>query len=110
MPQKQPKRGRLWLNDGSRVRLRPERAGHVWSYDFVQDRTQDGRAFRMLTVIDEFTRRCLAIVVARKLNSDDVLHCLTDLFAIHVPPEHIRSDNAPEFAVKAVRDWLGRIG
>src|SRR5688572_11956840 len=110
VPQKQPKRGRLWLNDGSCVRLRPERPGHVWSYDFVQDRTQDGRAFRMLTVIDEFTRRCLAIVVARKLNSDDVLHCLTDLFAIHGPPEHIRSDNGPEFAAKAVRTWLGRIG
>ena len=110
VPQKQPKRGRLWLNDGSCVRLRPERAGHVWSYDFVQDRTHDGRAFRMLTVIDEFTRRCLAIVVARKLNADDVLHCLTDLFAIHGPPDHIRSDNGPEFAAKAVRTWLGRIG
>jgi transposase InsO family protein len=64
----------------------------------------------MLTVIDEFTRRCLAIVVARKLNSDDVLHCLTDLFAIHGPPEHIRSDNGPEFIARAVRAWLGWIG
>ncbi|NJM36202.1 MAG: transposase family protein [Rhodomicrobium sp.] len=89
------------MNDGSCVRLRPERAGHVWSYDFVEDRTQDGRKFRMLTVIDEFTRRCLAIVVARKLNWDDVLHCLTDLFAIHGPPEHIRSDNGGEFTAKA---------
>jgi putative transposase len=110
VPQKQPKRGRLWLNDGSCIRLRPEREGHVWSYDFVQDRTQDGRAFRMLTVIDEYTRRCLAIVVARKLNADEVLHCLTDLFTIHGPPEHIRSDNGPEFAAKAVRGWLGRVG
>ena len=66
----------------------------MWSYDFVQDRTEDGRRFRMLTVIDEFTRRCLAIVVARKLRSDDVLHCLTDLFVAHGPPGHIRSDNA----------------
>jgi putative transposase len=110
VPQKQPKRGRLWLNDGSCIRLRPEREGHVWSYDFVQDRTQDGRAFRMLTVIDEYTRRCLAIVVAPKLNADEVLHCLTDLFTLHGPPEHIRSDNGPEFAAKAVRGWLGRVG
>lgn len=81
VPKKQPKRGRLWLNDGSCIRLRPERPNHVWSYDFVQDQTEDKRTFRMLTVIDEFTRRCLAIVVARRLRSDDVLHCLTDLMA-----------------------------
>ena len=79
-PSKQPKRGRLWLNDGSCVRLRPERPDHVWSYDFVQDRTEDDRTFRMLCVIDEFARRCLAILVARRLRSDDVLQCLTDLF------------------------------
>lgn len=93
VPMKQPKRGRLWLNDGSCARLRPERPNHVWSYDFVQDRTQDGRKFRMLVVLDEFTRRCLAIVVARRLSSDDVLHCLADLFVAHGPPDHIRSDN-----------------
>ena len=110
VPSKQPKRGRLWLNDGSCVRLRPERPNHVWSYDFVQDRTEDGRAFRMLCVIDEFTRRCLAIVVARRLRSDDVLQCLTDLFVAHGPPQHIRSDNGPEFAAKAVRQWLGKLG
>ena len=110
VPMKQPKRGRLWLNDGSCVRLRPERPNHVWSYDFVQDRTQDGRAFRMLVVLDEFTRRCLAIVVARRLRSDDVLQCLTDLFVTHGPPEHIRSDNGPEFVAINVRAWLGRIG
>src|SRR5690606_21091742 len=69
-----------------------------------------GRAFRMLVVLDEFTRRCLAIVVERKLRADDVLHCLADLFAALGPPEHIRSDNGPEFAAIAVRDWLGRIG
>jgi putative transposase len=109
VPRKQPKRGRLWLNDGSCIRLRPERPNHVWSYDFVQDRTEDGRPFRMLTVIDEFTRRCLAIVVARRLRSDDVLHCLTDLFVTHGPPEHIRSDNGPEFVAKRVRYWLGRM-
>jgi putative transposase len=110
VPMKQPKRGRLWLNDGSCVRLRPERPNHVWSYDFVQDRTHDGRAFRMLVVLDEFTRRCLAIVVARRLRSDDVLHCLADLMVAHGPPEHIRSDNGPEFIAINVREWLGRIG
>ena len=110
VPSKQPKKRRLWLNDGSCVRLRPERPNHVWSYDFVQDRTEDGRTFRMLCVIDEFTRRCLAIVVARRLRSDDVLQCLTDLFVEHGPPEHVRSDNGPEFAAKAVRHWLGRVG
>ena len=110
VPRKQKPRGRLWLNDGSCVRLRPERPNHVWSYDFVQDRTQDGRAFRMLVVLDEFTRRCLAIVVARRLRSDDVLQCLTDLFALHGPPEHLRSDNGPEFVAASVRVWLGRIG
>lgn len=110
VPKKQPKRGRLWLNDGSCVRLRPERANHVWSYDFVQDRTDDSRPFRMLCIIDEFTRRCLAIVVARRLRSDDVLHCLADLFVEHGSPEHIRSDNGPAFAAKAVRQWLGRLG
>ena len=110
VPQKQPKRSRLWLNDGSCIRLRPCWPNHVWSYDFVQDRTHDGRKFRMLTVIDEFTRRCLAIVVERGLKSDNVLHCLTELFVKHGPPDHIRSDNGSEFTAIAVRTWLGRIG
>ena len=107
VPQKQPKRGRLWLNDGSSIRLRPARRNHVWSYDFVADRTHDGRAFRMLTVIDEHSRECLAIDVQRRLRSDDVLHKLAELFVRHGPPEHIRSDNGPEFTAHAVRDWLG---
>jgi len=110
VPKKQPKRGRLWLNDGSCLRLRPCWENHVWSYDFVQDRTHDGRTFRMLTVIDEFTRKCLAIHVGRRLRSDDVLQCISELFAAHGPPDHIRSDNGSEFTAKAVRDWLGRIG
>ena len=110
VPQRQPKRRRLWFNDGSCVRLRPEHRDHVWSYDFVQARTHDGRSFRMLTVIDEFTRRCLAIVVARGLKSDDVLDCLTALFVTHGPPEHVRSDNGPEFVAWNVRQWLGKIG
>ena len=110
VPQKQPKRGRLWLNDGSCVRLRPTHRHHVWSYDFVADRTHDGRPIKMLTVIDEFSRESLAILVERRLNADDVLHCLTDLFVTHGPPEHIRSDNGPEFTAQAVRPWLERTG
>lgn len=109
VPTKQPKRGRLWLSDGSCIRLRPERPKHVWAYDFVQDRTHDGKNFRMLTIIDEYTRECLAIVVARKLNSNDVLEALAELFIERGPPEHIRSDNGPEFCAKAVREWLERL-
>jgi len=110
VPTKQPKRGRLWLNDGSCIRLRPSWPHHVWAYDFVQDRTHDGRVIKMLTVIDEFTRECLAITVARRLRHDDVLACLTDLFTRHGPPDHIRSDNGSEFTAIAVREWLPRVG
>ncbi len=110
VPSKQPKRGRLWLNDGACIRLRPCWRNHVWAYDFVQARTHDGRAFRMLTVIDEFTRESLAIEVGRRLRSDDVLHLLADLFVWHGPPDHIRSDNGSEFTAKAVRGWLGKVG
>ena len=107
---KQPKRGRLWLNDGSCVRLRPHWRNHVWAYDFVQARTHDGRPFRMLTVIDEFTRECLAIEVARSLKHDDVLQVLGDLFTRPGPPGRIRSDNGSEFTAIAVREWLPRAG
>lgn len=110
VPQKQPKRGHLWLNNGSCGRLRPERPNHVWSYDFVQDRTHDGRVYRMLCVIDEFTRKCLSIRVERRLNSQNVLEELSALFLTHGPPGHIRSDNGPEFIATAVREWLGRLG
>ena len=110
VPRKQPKRGRLWLNDGSCIRLRAAWPNHVWSYDFIMDRTHDGRAFRMLTVIDEFTRQCLAIPVDRKLNSESVLECIAGLFVKHGPPDHIRSDNGAEFTANAVREWLGRVG
>lgn len=110
VPGKQPKRGRLWLNDGSCIRLRPCWPNHVWSYDFVHDRTHDEKAFKMLTVIDEYTRECLAIEVGRRLRSDDVLHRLAELFTDRRPPDHIRSDNGSEFTAKAVREWLGRIG
>ncbi len=100
VPQKQPKKGRLWLNDGSCVRLRPERPNHVWSYDFVQDRTHDGRVYRTLNIIDEFTKEALVIRVKRKLNSTDVVDALTDLFILRGPPEYIRSDNGAEFIAK----------
>ncbi len=109
VPRKQPKRGRLWLNDGSCIRLRPEYKNHVWAYDFVQGRTDDGRVIRMLTVIDEYTRECLAIRVDRKLNSANVLDCLAELFVEHGTPQHIRSDNGPEFTAKIVRWWLGLV-
>ena len=110
VPAKQPKRGRLWLNDGSCVRLRPERKDHVWAYDFVAARTHDGRVVRLLTVVDEFTRECLAIDVARNLSSDDVLDCLWWLFVTRGVPDYIRSDNGPEFTAKAVRAWLAEVG
>ena len=110
VPKKQPKRGRLWLNDGSCVRLRPTHRNHVWSYDFVADRTHDGRPIKMLTVIDEYSRECLAIVVERRLQSDDVLSCITELFVKHGPPEHIRSDNGSEFTARVVHQWLKRLG
>jgi transposase InsO family protein len=77
--------------------------------DFVADRTVDGRPLKMLTVIDEFSRQCLAITVARRLNSDDVLTTLTELFVEHGPPACIRSDNGGEFTAGVVRDWLMRI-
>jgi putative transposase len=109
VPARQPKRGRLWLNDGSCIRLRPEYPDHVWSYDFMQDHTQDGRPFRILNVIDEYTRECLASVVARTLSHDDVLTCLTRLFCERGVPAHIRSDNGPEFTAHAVRRWLKRL-
>ena len=110
VPQKQPKRKRLWLNDGSCVRLRPAHKDHVWSYDFVADRTSDGRAFRMLTLIDEYTRECLAIDVARSLKSGDVLERLSDLFVRRGVPSYIRSDNGAEFTATKVCQWLAKVG
>ncbi len=109
VPMKQPKRSRLWLNDGSCVRRRAKYPNHVWSYDFVMDRTHDGRAIRMLTIVDEYTRECLAIDVERRLNSQDVLYCLGKLFVHRGSPAYIRSDNGPEFTAKAVRKWLSRV-
>jgi len=110
VPQRQPKRSRLWLADGSCVRLRPERANHVWAYDFVEDRTREGRKFRMLCVVDEFTREALAIRVARKLCSTDVIDVLADLFIARGAPGHMRSDQGPEFIAEAVKGWIAGVG
>jgi len=109
VPARQPKRRRLWLNDGSCVRLRPAAQNHVWSYDFVHGRTNDGRAFRLLNILDEFTRECLAIKVARKLRSKDVLETLGELFVKRGVPGHIRSDNGSEFVAGELREWLHRL-
>jgi putative transposase len=110
VPKRQPKRGRLWLNDGSCVRVRPEHKDHVWSYDFVIDRTANCRAFKILTIIDEYTRESLALLVSRRITSQEVIDNLFDLFILGGIPEHIRSDNGPEFTAKAIRKWLSRIG
>lgn len=110
VPAKQPKRKRLWLNDGSCIRLRPEYRNHVWSYDFVHHHTEDGRAFRTLNILDEFTRDCLAIRVRRKLSSIEVIDALTGLFILRGIPAFIRSDNGPEFVAEAVRTWIAAVG
>ena len=110
VPKRQPKRGRLWLSDGSCVRRRAEHRDHVWSYDFVLERTQDGRPVRTLVVVDEYTRECLATRVGRRLNSEDVIDVLADLFVQRRRPEYLRSDNGSEFRAKQVRQWLGALG
>jgi len=109
VPAKQPKRSRLWLNDGSCVRLRPQYPNHVWSYDFVQDRTHDSRGIRILNIIDEYTRKSLASYVARNIRQGDVQECLTELFCQRGVPAHLRSDNGPEFTAKMLREWLRKL-
>jgi transposase InsO family protein len=110
VPLKQPKRGRLWLNNGSCIRLKPERQDHVWSYDFVIEHTANGRAFKILNIIDEFTRESIGIKVERKIKAQDVIDKLFDLFIFRGIPEHIRSDNGPEFTARKVRKWLSQLG
>jgi len=110
VPAKQRPRARLWLNDGSCIRLRPERANHVWSYDFVSAMTHDGRTLRMLTLMDEYTRESLAIRVARKLGRYEVIEALADVMLFRGIPENIRSDNGAEFVAKEVRQWLAKLG
>ena len=109
VPQRQPKRRRLWLNDGSCVRLRPAYKNHVWTYDFLHSRTHDGRPLRFLTVLDEYSRECLALDVTRRMDHQHVLERLTDLFTRRGTPDYLRSDNGSEFTAQAVRDWLGRL-
>lgn len=110
VPKKQPKRARLWLNDGSCVRLRPQYRNHVWSYDFMTARTADGRAFRILNIMDEYSRECLCILVDRHITTDDVIEVLSNLFITVGIPEHIRSDNGPELTAKTLREWLSDLG
>ena len=110
VPPRQPKRRRLWLHDGSCVRLRPKYPNHVWSYDFVHERTQDGKAFRLLTILEEYSRECLAIGVQRQMKHQDVLDQLAELFVDRGVPQYIRSDNGSEFTAGAVRDWLKAVG
>jgi len=109
VPQKQPKRARLWLADGSCIRKRPEYRHHVWSYDFVMDRTHDGRVLKLLVVMDEYSRECLAIEVRRRLTSQGVQEVLGALFLQHGCPAYIRSDNGPEFIAHALREWYGQL-
>lgn len=110
VPHKQPRRQHLWLNDGSCIRLRPERRNHVWSWDFVFDRTDDGQRIKLMVVIDEFSRECLAINVARRIRARDAIGVFADLMQTHGVPEHIRSDNGPKMIAKNLRCWLGRLG
>ncbi len=106
VPQKQPKRKRLWFHDGSCIRLRPMYRNHVWSYDFVEERTSDGRKFRLLNIIDEYTRECLAIRIDRKMTASSVIDTLADIFIQRGTPEYIRSDNGSEFIADIIRQWL----
>ena len=110
VPRRQPKRKRLWLHDGSCLRLRPLYAKHVWSYDFMHARTRDGRGFRLLTILDEFTRECLAMRLGRKLTHHDVLDSLATLFVQRGVPAFLRSDNGAEFTARTVQRWLKRVG
>jgi len=110
LPQKQTKKRRIWLNDGSCIRLRAEHKNHVWSYDFVEDKTYDGRKIRILNIIDECTHQCLASVPRRSWRNNDVIELLADLMFIHGTPEYLRSDNGSEFTAKKIRKWLESIG
>ncbi len=110
VPSRQPKRRRLWFNDGSCIRLRPKRKDHVWSYDFVMIWLSNGKRYRVLVIIDEYTRECLDLYVAKQITSDCVMTRLFKLFMNRNIPEHIRSDNGSEFTSDRIREWLSRIG
>jgi transposase InsO family protein len=110
VPKKHRPKGRLWLNDGSCLRLRPQHRNHVWSFDFVEAHTHDGRSLRILALIDEHTRTCLALKVARRINSLGVIEALADVMLVHGVPQHIRCDNGPEMIAKALRQWVAKVG
>jgi transposase InsO family protein len=110
VPKRHRPRGRLWLNDGSCIRLRPERPNHVWSYDFVEGKTHDGRRLRVLTLIDEYTRKCLALHVVRRMKCFAVIEVLATVMFEWGVPEHIRSDNGSEMTAMAIRRWLAELG
>lgn len=110
LPQKQIKRRRLWMNDGSCIRLRAEYRNHVWSYDFVEDKTADGKKIRFLNIIDEYTHECLASLPRRSWRNNDVIEVLSGLMIIKGCPEYIRSDNGSEFTAKRIREWLADVG
>ena len=109
-PQKQTRKRRLWHDDGSCARLRAEHKNHVWSYDFVEDKTMDGRKIRFLNIIDEYTRECIASVPRRSWRGNDVIELLAGLMLLNGTPKHIRSDNGPEFTSNKIRKWLQRAG
>ena len=109
VPQKQPQRGRLWLTDGSCSRRRPAYRHHVWAYDFLTARTHDGRPLKILTVLEKYSRECLAIIVAQRLRSLEVLETLAELFVSCGVPVHLRSDNGPEFTATLIRQWLAAL-
>ena len=110
VPKRQPKRKRLWFNDGSCIRLRPLHRNHVWSYDFVADRTSDGKPIRMLNILDEYSRECLKIRIDKQLKAMDVIYELSELFVERGVPDYLRSDNGSEFTAEIVREWLHRLG
>lgn len=106
VPQKQRKRRRLGCSDNSCARKRPEYINHVWSYDFLADRTADGRRLKLLVIVDEFTRESLAVEVNRSITASDVISTLEYLFVVRGTPVYIRSDNGPEFVANQVKKWL----
>ncbi len=110
MPMSQPRKDRLWLNDGSCARLRPEYRTHVWSYDVVPCRTDDGKALRTLNILDEFNRECLAVKIERTLTATSVINALSALFLLRGASAYIRSDNGAKFGAQAMRDWIAAIG
>ena len=110
VPQKSRKKRHLGHSGNSCVRLRPEHADHVWAWDFIFDRTAGGRSLKWLSMVDEYTRECLALVAARSITAEDVLDVLAELFVVRGVPKHLRSDNGPEFIAQAVRTWLERTG